>query len=173
MQYSPRIVHSKCVAITISGSGSPCIQMLYAYIHTYIRYCVLCKEHNMHSNNCDSNVDTILSLITNSRCKHWNTETWFSPEWKISVVVFLFFFVSHKLPRRGLESGERACGCCRVSVRSRRLSTHRKAPSCRQLSCRASVDVISGPISPPPIGRPGVTRLLFLLWHTVSSSTSL
>lgn len=39
MQCSPRTVHSKCVAITISGSGSPCIQMLCAYIHTYYTAC--------------------------------------------------------------------------------------------------------------------------------------
>lgn len=124
---------------------------------TYILYCMLCKEHNMHSNNWDSCRPSPTAAANAETLRHD-----FGLNEKY-LLLFCFFFVSHKLPRRGLESGERACGCCRVSVRSRRLSTHRKAPSCRQLSCRASVDVISGPISPPPIGRPGVTRLLFLL----------
>lgn len=136
--------------------------MLCACIHTYYTAC------------CVKSTICIVTSVTPTwtRSHHSspavaaNTETRrqdFCLNKKKKSVVVVGFFVSHKLPRRGLESGERACGCCRASVRSRRLSTHRKAPSCRQLSCRASVDVISGPISLPPIGRPGVTRLLFLL----------
>lgn len=64
---------------------------------------------------------------------------------------------------------QKACGLCfciadewSITVCSRRLSTHWKAPSCRQLSSHASIDVISGPISLPPIGPLIVTLLSYL-----------
>lgn len=53
---------------------------------------------------------------------------------------------------------------CSITVCSLRLSTHWKAPSCRQLSSHASIDVISGPISLPPIGPSRVTLLSCLTY---------
>lgn len=70
-------------------------------------------------------------------------------------------------------AGDRAAAAAPRYARSHRLSVYSSwAPSCRRLSCPASVDVITGPVSAPVIGRPAVTRPLFAHVTVVSGLMS-